>query len=176
MILFVNALKQYIEENTIDRGKAKWIPIEDSSIQFPKLTEEKLRSITCGVYQLKLSSSYIQEYIEGDSQICIHRENDQLLRVRIQSRHVSSKKYLLWIKYSEDDIESWYCTCRAGARVVGVCAHIAAILWYLGSARDTTEKYGVQDWGTFLSDASIIPETIDSSESETESINSILEE
>jgi hypothetical protein len=31
-----------------------------------------LRNITCGVYQLKLSPSYIQEYLDGESQILIH--------------------------------------------------------------------------------------------------------
>lgn len=173
----VNSLRKYVEDKNLARGKAQWIPIEESSFSFPKLTEEQLRSITCGIYQLKLSPSYIQEYIEGDSEICLHKENDHLIRVRIQSRHISSKKYLVWIKYSEDNVESWYCTCRAGARVVGVCAHIAAILWYLSSERDASDrKLGVQDWGAYLSDATNIPEPIDSSESETETVCSIVEE
>ena len=29
----------------------------------------------------------------------------------------------------------WYCTCKAGARVVGCCAHIASVVWYLGWKR-----------------------------------------
>ncbi|GFW36955.1 uncharacterized protein TNCV_5018541 [Trichonephila clavipes] len=26
----------------------------------------------------------------------------------------------------------WYCHCKVGARVVGCCAHVASVLWYLG--------------------------------------------
>jgi hypothetical protein len=42
----------------------------------------------------------------------------------------SSRTYLLWIEYSPTEVTAWYCKCRAGARVVGVCSHIASILWY----------------------------------------------
>ncbi|CAC5378408.1 unnamed protein product [Mytilus coruscus] len=165
----INTLKAYVEENNLQGGTVQWKPIQDSDIPFPQLTDEQLRSLTCGVYQLKLSSSYIQEYMEGDSQICFHKDAPDLLRIRIQSRHVSSKKYFVWIEYSESDVNSWYCTCRAGARVVGVCAHVTAIIWYLSSARNAgTTSYGVKDWSTYLSDAKNLPETIDSSESETE--------
>ena len=38
---------------------------------FPHLDETELRNITCGVYQLKLSSSYMQEYLEGNSEMCL---------------------------------------------------------------------------------------------------------
>ncbi|CAC5421707.1 unnamed protein product [Mytilus coruscus] len=177
MVTKINTLKAYVEENNLQRGTVQWKPIQDSDIPFPQLTDEQLRSLTCGVYQLKLSPSYIQEYMEGDSQICFHKDAPDLLRIRIQSRHVSSKKYFVWIKYSESDVNSWYCTCRAGARVVGVCAHVTAIIWYLSSARNAgTTSYGVKDWSTYLSDAKNLPETIDSSESETESIGSAIEE
>jgi hypothetical protein len=66
--------------------------------------------------------------------IFVHQEDDHLIRVRLQSRHTSSRTYLLWIEYSPTQITAWYCKCRAGARVVGVCSHIAS-LWYLGYAR-----------------------------------------
>jgi len=29
----------------------------------------------------------------------------------------------------------YYCTCKAGARTLGTCAHIACIVWYMGYAR-----------------------------------------
>jgi hypothetical protein len=43
---------------------------------FPHLDETELRNITCGVYQLKLSSSYMQEYLEVNSEIFVHQEDD----------------------------------------------------------------------------------------------------
>lgn len=68
------------------------------------------------------------------------------LRFKMQSRHQASKKYDLYIQYipSIDDasgITGWYCKCRAGARVVGCCAHICSVLYYIGFRRfDPTWK------------------------------------
>jgi hypothetical protein len=171
----INALKTYVVENKLERRSAQWVPIDDSEVSFPQLMEEQLRSNTFGVYQLKLSSSYIQEYMDGESRICVHKDDNNLIRARMQSRHASSKKYVLWITYSETEVLSWYCICRPGACVVGVCAHIAAIIWYLSGARDRT-AFGVPDWSTYLSDANNLPEAIDTSDSETESIGSVIEE
>ena len=49
------------------------------------------------------------------------------------------------------------------------------IIWYLSGARDRT-AFGVPDWSTYLSNANNLPETIDTSDSETESIGSVIEE
>lgn len=111
-------------------------------------------NITCGVYQLKLSPSYIQEYLDDESQILIHKEDPGLIRVKINSRHTSSKQYLLWIQFTESTISAWYCKCRTGARVVGVCPYIASVLWYLGFARHIEKQlYGVRNWEEFVEDA-----------------------
>ena len=159
-----------MEVNHLDRRSNPWIAVEECDLDdFPILTDEQLRSITCGVYQLKLSPSYIQEYVEGDSVIQVHREDSHLLCVKIQSRHISSKQYKLWIKYSSTAILSWYCKCRAGARVVGVCSHIAAVVWYLSSARHdvSRETFGVRNWSHYLSDATDLPDTVDSSDTDS---------
>ena len=146
----INSLKSFVEENNLERKSAKWEITEDIK-DFPFLGEQELRNITCGVYQLKLSPSYIQEYLDGESQILIHKEDPGLIRVKIHSRHISS---------------AWYCKCRAGARVVGVCSHIASVLWYLGFARHNEKQlYGVRNWGEFVEDA----QQGDNSDSESES-------
>ena len=36
-------------------------------------------------------------------------------------------------------VTGWYCTCPAGMRTVGCCAHIAAVIWYV--ARYDPDKY-----------------------------------
>ncbi|CAC5402839.1 unnamed protein product [Mytilus coruscus] len=38
-----------------------------------------------------------------------------------------------WIVESVNDgeISEWYCTCKVGARIVGCCAHVSSVLWYL---------------------------------------------
>ena len=166
-----NELQQLVEENHLERRSAQWESADECQISdFPKLDDTMLRLLTLGTYQLKMSSSYIQEFVGGDCIIQLFRENDGLLRVRLQSRHVSSKTYLVWIKYDSDHVQAWYCKCRAGARTVGTCSHVAAIIWYLGQSRFSQDRYGVRDWGQYLEDAAIVPETVDSSDSEDSSI------
>jgi hypothetical protein len=98
--------------------------------------------------------------------IFVHQEDDHLIRVRLQSRHTSSRTYLLWIEYSPTEVTTWYCKCRAGARVVGVCSHIASILWYLGYARHKPHiSYGVRNWGEHLADASHVIDHTDNDQS-----------
>lgn len=159
----VNTLKVFVEENSLDRRSVKWVSASDQPLEFPQLNEEDIRNLTCGVYQLKLCPSYIQEYLEGDVDILIHKELPGLLRVKLQSRHVSSRQYLLWIQFSESDITAWYCRCRAGARVVGVCSHIAAVIWFLAIGRHNPDGVAsIQDWSQFVTDATIIDESDDS--------------
>ena len=46
--------------------------------------------------------------------------------------------FQLFHEYVDDSngpILSYYCTCKADARTVGSCAHVASILWYSGYAR-----------------------------------------
>ena len=95
----------------------------------------------------------------------LYRESEGLLCLKLQSRHVSSKCYMLWIKYDADRIQSWYCKCKAGARTVGTCSHDAAVLWYLGQIR-YSQTHGVKVWGQYLEDAAAVPDVVDSSDSE----------
>lgn len=166
-----------IKDNGLNRRPTQWQPVPECGIEnFPTLDEEQLRNLTCGTYQLKLSRSYIQEHIDGDCDIWFHKDNDRLLRVKIQSRHTSSKQYLVWIEYSDCSIDAWYCTCRAGARVVGMCSHIAAIIWYLSKGRHEGGKCGVRDWGEHVLDAADIPPAVDESDSDASSCDSVPED
>ncbi|WAQ99822.1 hypothetical protein MAR_024195 [Mya arenaria] len=105
-----NSLKTEIEESNLDKSRAVWVPVSDTDLEdFPRLTEDILRTLTCGVYQLKLCPGYIQEHLEGDEDIRVHKERSGLIRVRLQSRHVSAKQYNLWIKFNNYEIHGWYC-------------------------------------------------------------------
>lgn len=69
-------------------------------------------------------------------------------------------------------VTAWYCVCKTGARVVGVCAHVASVLWYLGYARHKQDSLniGVRNWGVYVEDAASLPEPIDASDSEDSTI------
>lgn len=44
-------------------------------------------------------------------------------------------------------MEFWYCICRVGVRVVGMCFYIVVVIWYFSSVRYGSDKLlGVRDW------------------------------
>jgi len=88
----------------------------------------------------------------------VHREREDILRILMQSRHTTSKQYQLWIQYETegfDPIKGWYCQCKNRAGVIGCCAHIASVLWYLGYFRhlDNFHQYNSDNYPNFLFDA-----------------------
>lgn len=130
-----NLVQQVVEsENLILRRSVyKEIDAADDIGDFPRLSLDQLRDITLGVYQLKLAPHYKEEHLSADGTYMMYvcRDKPDLLRVKIQSRHSNSTLHTLWIQYSLNQVAGWYCTCKCGARVVGCCAHIASVLWYL---------------------------------------------
>ena len=107
------------------------------------------------MYQVNLAPAYIQDKMLRDNNQEL--EFDTLidepgsLRVRVCSRFLNTKKHQIFIAYvdhladdanndpyvddGEGPIIGYYCTCKAEARTLGSCAHVASILWYLGYAR-----------------------------------------
>ena len=75
----------------------------------------------------------------------IFDDNTVLLRARIQSRHVNSKKYFTYITYDKtiknhSSIKDTICTCYTGKRTVGTCAHATSVILYLSNWRYTKTK------------------------------------
>ncbi|XP_045173214.2 uncharacterized protein LOC123534842 [Mercenaria mercenaria] len=136
---------------------------------FPRITYDQLRDITLGVYQLKQAPYYTREHMEdGDYLLYVHKEEKELLKFKIQSRHSNSMEHSLWILFEpnpDDPIQGWYCTCKVGARVVGCCAHVASVIWYLGYFRFRSLEIPGRNYS--LLDAGNIPE--DESESDISS-------
>lgn len=98
----------------------------------------------------------------------VHKECDSLIKLKIQSRHSRSSQRTLWIEFS-DKITGWYCTCKVGARVIGCCAHVASVLWYLGYDRhEDSHVSGVEIDTDNIEDAKFIPisDDLDSDENE----------
>jgi hypothetical protein len=115
-----------------------------------------------------LAKSYTHEHFtEGKYEIFINTDYTGLLCAKLQTRHISAKKYLLWVSFDDIRIKSWYCKCKVGARVVGMCAHITSVIWFLAYARhEEGDVCGVRNWCSVVQDAVALP--IDESESEEE--------
>jgi hypothetical protein len=85
-----NILKSYVEDNNLERRSAVWKPMDDSSLQsVPRFNEEQLGSLTFGVYQLKMSSSYIQDHLDGNCEINVHVDDSDLsgYKSKVGTRH-----------------------------------------------------------------------------------------
>jgi len=145
----MNHVAERVKNGPFSSRGGKWVELEiekdevdilnpKTIANFPKLTETQMCDhIFCGVYQLKQAVNYCNEHMseKGGFTIFIHQDAPDLLRARLQSRHKNKTRYFLWVEYNKQKITGWYCQCKAGARTVGCCAHIASVIWYLGWAR-----------------------------------------
>ena len=80
--------------------------------------------------------------IDEDGQIRLQyvKEQSNVLKLHVQSRHISKKVYRCFVKYKPNTIGisgllEYTCDCTNGSRTVGCCSHIAAIVYYLAHAR-----------------------------------------
>ncbi|PJE78185.1 hypothetical protein CI610_02881 [invertebrate metagenome] len=134
----VNELAQRVknEPELSKRAQSYWQKLEATDVTFPKLSEDYLETLACGTYQLKLANGYITEHLsdDGDYEVMVYQHSDDLLRCQLRSRHRSQTKYNIWILYHDapNPIQAYYCTCPSGQRTVGMCAHTASVLYYLG--------------------------------------------
>ena len=135
-----NRLAQRVEAepNLSRRCKAEWKKLEASDIDFLKLDLEYLETVACGSYQLSQAPGYIGEHLtdDGDYEIWVYQHSEDLIRGQIQSRHKSKMKHNVWIRFdaqdTNDPVKDYYCVCPAGKRTIGMCAHTASILSFLG--------------------------------------------
>jgi hypothetical protein len=139
-----NEVQVLVEENNLLARRAVYTAIDASSevVDFPILSLDDLRTLTLGIYQVKQAENYTREHLKdgGSYEVMVCHDFPNLLRVKIQSRHSRNTLHTLWIKYDseKEDVEAicgWYCTCKWGARMVGCCAHVSSVLWFLGWKR-----------------------------------------
>ncbi|XP_062619706.1 uncharacterized protein LOC134281247 [Saccostrea cucullata] len=164
-----NELQEFVESNGLSNRTYSWQKIDAAGFaqDFPKLSDSEIRQLTLGVYQVKMAKAYTQEHLQDDGtyEILVNEDLDGIIGAKIQSRHVSSKKYSCWVKYEDGVVISWYCKCKAGARIVGSCGHITSVIWFLSHARHQDKPVqGVRDWSEHLEDAARVIDDSDSGE------------
>ena len=93
-----------------------------------------------GQYQLRQAKAYIKELLassllDGDELEFVVEQCDDhlyLVRARFASRHSSSETDMTTVPFdngSDDEPNTGrFCTCFAGSRVIGCCAHIDALI------------------------------------------------
>lgn len=143
-----NELKDEIVKLGLKRMTTRWERASATSVTgFPQLSMEDLQRITLGSYQIKIAERYIVNHLKDNSDfgIFIHREKEDIIRARIQSRFSRSKTHDAWVKFEENGsgweaVKGLYCTCKVGERTLGCCSHLTSVLRYLGFDRHQPQK------------------------------------
>ena len=120
--------------------------------------------MTLGIYQLSQAPNYADQHLSDEGlYIKVKKTSHDYIREKIQSRHPSARKYLLWIKINQDNLQdpvvTWYCEWKTGARTVGCCAYVATIMWYLGKRKHSQYKPKSVTFSTTIKDADVVPQT-----------------
>lgn len=171
-----NELKEEIDELGLRRMTIRWQKASASSVlDFPKLSMDDLKRITLGTFQIKIAERYVDSHLRCDSEfgIFIHREKEDIIRTRIQSRFSKSKSHDAWVKFDKnvngsDAIKGLYCSCKVGERTLGCCSHLTAVLRYLGFDRyqAKTKTFRSQFAWDAIDCGECSDETIDSDEND----------
>lgn len=143
-----NSLMDRIETLGYFKKRSAFKKLDSSSVEnFPQFTDEQLKILFTGTYQMKQAISYLAEHMMDQTfsiELCL--QEDHLIKTRIQSRHQSSKSYINFIKYDPsisgiESITGYTCQCKNGLRTIGCCCHVAAVIYYLSNGRYQSEIF-----------------------------------
>ena len=133
-----NTLGGKAEAKNWNRVQRPWSAVTHDSIEdFPGMTENDLKIFFTGTYQLGQSVSYLADMPDDNNAISenlwYHREDTNILKMTVQSRHSSIKEWRCYLDYVPVStgcagIRRHYCECPNGARTVGCCSHVAAVV------------------------------------------------
>lgn len=143
-----------IVEKMGKRAKKANIVKDISTINFPRLTEEYIKAVSFGIYQRKQARSYVEEFIDedGNYQYELFKELDDVLRVKLKSRFGSNTIHNTYIQFdnTSNNIASWYCDCKSGARTVGACSHVISVMWFFGVIRGDISKLSLKSSSNYI--------------------------
>jgi len=145
-----NQLQRLISRNKVFSNSSKLKDITDS-LNFPQLSlEDIVNNITFGKYNINQSKSYIHEYIDKNEKVplkIVDHEFDllpsKILCCKFRSKHSNSVTYTSYVHFNPvvctyESIIGWFCECKNGARTIGCCSHIAAIIYHLAIGKYST--------------------------------------
>lgn len=99
---------------------------------FSIMAEEEIKVLVIGVYKGCLAKQYAQKHFNEELKIGIQHTPTRSPydgRQNFVSRHICRHPTCVdtRVKFGESHVTSWYCRCRIGSRVVGLCACIVSV-------------------------------------------------
>jgi hypothetical protein len=139
--LLSNDLRTKIQRHRMDSSMVGWTGVSLQHFEtFPRLTEDDLKTLTLGIYQINTARRYFERRSHPGEHFGLFEnlEHSCLVRAKVLSRHVNTIKYNVWIEFKNDNnglesILGYVCSCQVGARTVGACSHstsVSAILLF----------------------------------------------
>lgn len=146
-----NALNAITHRIRFHRNEFQTVP---NLTLFPKFTQNQLKQISQGSYQIRQSRSYCQLHMRNNNNnfnvsiwqgkacqtLCGHllrhgSSEPLLLSVDLSSRFQSNRTHKIYILLSLDTnrnylVNAFCCSCKHGSRTVGCCSHVMAVIWY----------------------------------------------
>ena len=76
-------------------------------LDFPEMTERDLVVFFTGSYQFSQAVSYLAEMLDKDGKLVVEcaKEETNLLKFKVQSRHISRTSYRCFIRYKPNSVE-----------------------------------------------------------------------
>lgn len=106
-------------------------------------------------------------FTEDQYEVFVWNSVETLLRLNLRSRQSNNVRHTVFIHFTlQGKNRGWYYICKVGARVVGCCANVASILWYLGYFRFLGTELHLLKFHGSMTDASPFRETDSESESD----------
>ena len=133
-----NTLAEEVEENNFNLKRVCFRKITDNDmLDFPEMSLDEIKIFCTGIHQLKQAVSYLGELLGDNNELNLefHKEKNNLVRIKMKSRHKTSKTYRIYIEYTPngtglEGIKRYVCECPNGLRTVGCCSHIATVLFF----------------------------------------------
>ena len=146
MLLKRNVNNSLAIEAETKRWSRRKLPFQKLSstelMDFPEMTENDLKVLFTGSYQLSQAVSYLAEIMDDNGNINANflKANKSIVKFEVRSRHINRKTYKCYIEYAPNTIGKagilrYTCECANGLRTIGCCSHVAAITYYLTHAR-----------------------------------------
>ena len=106
-------------------------------LDFLELTEKHLKILFTGSCQLSQAVSYLAEIMDDNGSINLQfaKKQANILKIQVQSRHISRKSYICFTGYRPNSIgvagiEGYACECANDRKTVSCYSHIVAIIYH----------------------------------------------
>lgn len=161
-------MQESLKNEDLNRSRKLFTKLSLSSLMdFPELNETDLKLLFTGTYQLSQAVCYLAEIIT-DNELNLEslKDRENIIRVRVRSRHINSKTYNCFIEYEPNSntykgIRRYVCDCTNENRTVGCCSHVAIIIYYLSHARYKSKILKPAEILTSMFDATGITTTVE---------------